>query len=83
MLLGKRKDYYTILFVCSGNSCRSPMAEYALRDLMPDDTDWQVCSAGVLAGRGMPASNAGIAVMDELAYLEFGMFVDHERDRAS
>lgn len=56
----------TVVFVCTGNICRSPMAEYALRDFLPDDTDWRVNSAGVSAGLGMPASIAGIAAMEEL-----------------
>ncbi len=49
---------YTILFVCTGNTCRSPMAEGALRMLLdkerPDRS--QVMSAGTSAAMGFPAT---------------------------
>ena len=49
---------YVILFVCSGNTCRSPMAEYALRSLIdrerPGTTE--VLSAGTLGLEGQPAT---------------------------
>ena len=35
-----------ILFVCTGNSCRSVMAEYLLRDLLKEHKNIEVCSAG-------------------------------------
>lgn len=36
----------TILFVCTGNSCRSVMAEYLLRDMLRGRDDVEVISAG-------------------------------------
>ena len=49
---------YVILFVCSGNTCRSPMAEYAMRSLIqrerPDAAE--VCSGGTLGLKGQPAT---------------------------
>lgn len=58
------------LFVCTGNTCRSPMAATLCRKLMADhlscDTSeledhgiW-ITSAGVFAGNGMPASAEAI-----------------------
>ena len=51
----------TILFVCTGNTCRSPMAESIAQALLAarkteDGTEVVVGSAGVMAGRGMPAT---------------------------
>lgn len=55
-----------IVFVCTGNICRSPIAEYLLRDRFGDDMTWTVSSAGVMAGLGSPASSLGVHVMDEV-----------------
>lgn len=45
-----------LLFVCTGNICRSPMAEYLLREKLGGRRDWTVESAGVSAVAGIPAS---------------------------
>lgn len=45
-----------ILFVCTGNTCRSPMAEALLRDSLADRKDITVGSAGVMASNGGSAS---------------------------
>ncbi len=47
-----------ILFVCTGNSCRSVMAEIYLKKLLKDKgrTDVQISSAGMMAMEGMRAS---------------------------
>ncbi len=60
----------SILFVCSGNTCRSPMAESIARhelakrlNVKPerlDETGWQVLSAGAFAGHGAPATPEAI-----------------------
>lgn len=48
----------TVLFVCTGNSCRSVMAEYLLRKKLADlgRSDVEVYSAGIMRGQGQPAS---------------------------
>jgi protein-tyrosine-phosphatase len=55
-----------ILFVCTGNICRSPMAEYVLRARLGQDSEWKVASAGVAAINGEPASEEAVEVCREL-----------------
>jgi protein-tyrosine-phosphatase len=57
-----------ILFVCTGNLCRSPMAAGLLRQRLSEeglDARHQVLSAGVWAVDGRSASENAIAVMNE------------------
>lgn len=54
-----------ILFVCTGNICRSPMAEYLLRHHLGPRTRWQVRSAGLTAMNGVAASRPAIEALSE------------------
>ena len=58
-------DVPHLLFVCTGNLCRSPMAEYLARDRLADDTV-TFASAGTAAMPGRPASEATVRVMREI-----------------
>jgi len=55
-----------ILFVCTGNVCRSPMAEYMLRRALGPESPWETASAGTAAVHGMPASRGAALVMAEI-----------------
>lgn len=52
-----------LLFVCTGNVCRSPMAEYLARHRLDGDSGWEVASAGTSAVSGMPASRSAMSVL--------------------
>lgn len=53
---------YRIMFVCTGNTCRSPMAEGALRKLLEKEnlTNVEIISSGTGAGHGFPATDYAI-----------------------
>jgi glycine hydroxymethyltransferase len=54
-----------VLFVCTGNICRSPIAEGLFRRLIGNRKDIQVASAGVHAVRGQPPSLYAVQVCVE------------------
>jgi glycine hydroxymethyltransferase len=56
----------TILFVCTGNVCRSPMAEGLFRQAVRGRGDYQVLSAGLGAADGQPPSPYAIKAVQEL-----------------
>jgi glycine hydroxymethyltransferase len=56
----------TVLFVCTGNICRSPMAEGLFRHATKGRNDFRVVSAGVGAVDGLPPSEFAVRALREL-----------------
>ena len=59
--------FHKIILICTGNICRSPIAEALLRDRLPG-TDIQVFSAGTAAMLNCPADPLSQLVMQENGY---------------
>ncbi len=67
--------HLNILFVCSGNTCRSPMAKVIFRKIDEEDdilhNKVDVDSAGISADYGIPTS-----YMARIVIKEFGLSLD-------
>lgn len=63
-----------IVFVCTGNTCRSPMAEIIMKNKMKDAgiTDFRVTSAGVSAIRGGKMSMNSFRALKKMGYKPYG-----------
>jgi protein-tyrosine-phosphatase len=53
-----------ILFVCSGNTCRSPIAEGIAKKVLSEGKAFKISSAGSSAHDGLPASQWAIKVAE-------------------
>ena len=72
----KRLASTMVLFVCTGNTCRSPMGELLMRQRLVqikkcrldelEDHGFIVRSAGLSAAAGCPASSESVAILREL-----------------
>jgi protein-tyrosine phosphatase len=68
-----------VLFVCTGNLCRSPMAAALLQARLARDPArcaWRVLSAGLWAENGQPASAGAVTAM-----AEWGLSLSEHRSR--
>ncbi len=59
-------DMKTILFVCTGNICRSPMAEGLMCHMLHGDKSFEVISAGLSALRGLSPSEYAVRALREI-----------------
>ena len=71
-----------VLFVCSGNMCRSPLAEAQFRALMQEYgiKGWKVASAGTWVSNNLSADERTIDWADQIADLDLS---EHRTQRVS
>ena len=67
----------TILFICTGNVCRSPMAEGLFRHAVKGRGEFRVLSAGLGALDGQPPTHIPCRRCNEM-----GIDISHQRSRA-
>ncbi len=68
MLLSKRKKKRTVVFVCTGNTCRSPMAQGLLENYLEENhvKHIEVKTAGVMTIPGLLPTPEAVQVMDSV-----------------
>lgn len=76
-VLAEDKRITNILVVCTGNSCRSPMAEGMLRAELQYQ-GFSIKSAGVIAIDGISASPESVEAMRKYANIDISDFVSHK-----
>jgi len=57
----------SVLFVCTGNLHRSPMAEYLFKEKIGQAPGWRVSSAGTYTNDGLPTTPEVLAVLQKYA----------------
>ena len=66
----------TVLFVCTGNTCRSPMAQALFNAKNPKPEQFTAVSAGLYTCDDLPASENAIQAMAEM-----GIDLSHHKSR--
>ncbi len=75
-----------VLFVCTGNSCRSPMAQFLLRKYLTEKKPYlkdryEIISAGTSAFSGEPVSDISAKVLEEREQIDTEGFASQRLDK--
>ena len=54
----------SVLFVCTGNLHRSPMAEYLFKNMIGDKFNWEINSSGTFTRNGMRTNSEVLTVLE-------------------
>ena len=66
-MMQRVNDMKNVLFICTGNTCRSPMAEAIFNKICRDkNLDFHAASAGVATVDGLPAAKNAIDTMAQM-----------------
>ena len=77
-----------ILFVCTGNSCRSPMAQFLLYKYLKEvrpyfDERYEIISRGISAPQGLKVSPSVVSILEENEGLDAGNFFAQRLNRVT
>ncbi len=76
---------YKVCFICTGNACRSPFAEYVTKHLLEKENigNVEVCSCGTLSWGANPRDTNMTAVAAEMGYTMAGKTTPMTRELLS
>ena len=81
MVVNNSAQKFRILFVCTGNVCRSPIAEFLLKQKLSASPFFEVSSAGTMALVGRPVAEE-MAEVCQVNHLNVGGFKGRKLTRS-
>ena len=74
---------FKIIFVCTGNTCRSPIAEFLTKSIfMQQDLHANISSAGTMVIEGEPMSSGAMTALTSLHLLDRELELEMSKHRS-